>query len=248
MAHRVFVEQTSLANTRVEIGGEDHHHLTRSLRARIGDAVVVCDGKGTEADGVITAIDKRVALVETGAARMVAQSSIGYRMHAVVALIKGERMDYAVQKLVELGVTSIQPMVSARTVVTVGGERAQKKTQRLDSIARSAAQQCHTAWLPAVAAPLTFADALATAPNATRLLFDVAPTAASFESALPPKGCEDVAFLIGPEGGLTTAEVEQAKAGGWKAVSLGPLVLRAETAALAAAAVIGHLGRTRQLV
>jgi 16S rRNA (uracil1498-N3)-methyltransferase len=194
---------------------DDRHHLERVLRLRAGEEITVADGAGRwrlcrYADGV----EPVGEIVEDE--RSSPPITVG------VALTKGERLDWAVQKLTELGVDLIVPFAASRSVVRWDGNRAAHHVDRLRRITRQAAMQSRRTWLPEVGDLRTFADAAAI------------PGAAVAEPGGGPPSLALPVVLVGPEGGWAPAELANAL----PRVALGPLVLRSETAAVAAGALL----------
>ncbi|MDX1467394.1 MAG: 16S rRNA (uracil(1498)-N(3))-methyltransferase, partial [Halomonas sp.] len=151
-------------------------------------------------------------------------------VHLGQAISKGDRMDYAIQKAVELGVATITPLYTEHGDVRLKGERAAKKLAHWQAVAASACEQCGRATLPPVHAPMGLGEWLAARDEALRLVLHPG-TAGALEQAEAPAS---VAVLIGPEGGLAEAEVEAARTSGFAPLSLGPRVLRTETAPVVA--------------
>ena len=212
----VFVEDVD----RPVLSPADRHHLERVRRVRTGDPVVVSDGAGRWRDGTLAA---------AGIVEVTDDVHVDERpappITVAFALTKGERPELAVQKLTELGVDVIVPVTAARSVVRWDAQRADGNVERLRRVAREAAMQCRRSWLPEVSALGTFATVSAL-PDAA--LADVGGKAPSLDRAT---------VLVGPEGGWDDDE----RACGLPAVGLGQHVLRAETAAMAAAALLGGL-------
>ena len=211
------------------------HYIGRVLRHAAGDAVQLFDGSGQEFLGELVEVGKknvRVELRESFAG--LAESPL--RLHLGQGLSRGERMDWAIQKATELGAARITPIVSERCEVRLKDERADKRTAHWRQIAISACEQCGRSVLPQIDAPISLAEWLqATEADLKLVLHPVAEPLASH--ARPGS----LAFLIGPEGGLSDAEVEQARAAGFHAARLGPRVLRTETAGLALASAVSAL-------
>jgi 16S rRNA (uracil1498-N3)-methyltransferase len=193
------------------------------------------DGSGQEFLGELVEVGKknvRVELRESFAG--LAESPL--RLHLGQGLSRGERMDWAIQKATELGAARITPIVSERCEVRLKDERADKRTAHWRQIAISACEQCGRSVLPQIDAPVSLAEWLqATEADLKLVLHPVAEPLASH--ARPGS----LAFLIGPEGGLSDAEVEQARAAGFHAARLGPRVLRTETAPVVALSVAQQL-------
>lgn len=214
----------------VEVGGEDGHHLARVLRLRAGEAVTAADGFGVWRPYRIADVTGTagVHLQATGA---VEREPVPSRHLAVAfALTKGDKPDLVVQKLTELGVDRIVPVLGERSVSRPGPDRAGPAVERWRRIAREAARQCRRATLPVVEdlGPLA---ALAGHPGLV-----VAERGGLPVEALGVPPGDEVLVVIGPEGGLADPEVEALKP--WARLDLGPLILRAETAALASAALL----------
>ena len=211
------------------------HYIGRVLRHAAGDAVQLFDGSGQEFLGELVEVGKknvRVELRESFAG--LAESPL--RLHLGQGLSRGERMDWAIQKATELGAARITPIVSERCEVRLKDERAVKRTAHWRQIAISACEQCGRSVLPQIDAPISLAEWLqATEADLKLVLHPVAEPLASH--ARPGS----LAFLIGPEGGLSDAEVEQARAAGFHAARLGPRVLRTETAPVVALSVAQQL-------
>lgn len=229
---RVFVPPEQLTGERVELAGEAHRHLARVLRIAVGADVVIFDGRGAEIDGRVVAVDGRKVTLALGARRRLPPPPVLITLLQVVP--RGERMDLVVQKTTELGVARIVPVLAERSVALPPARRS----GRWQTIAEEAARQSGRAEVPEVSLPLPLAQALAIAASCgTRLLpweeERTLPLRRALGGAAPT-----VALLVGPEGGLALTEVEQARAAGFVTVSLGPRILRAETAAMVAVALV----------
>ncbi|MCP1607672.1 16S rRNA (uracil(1498)-N(3))-methyltransferase [Pseudomonas citronellolis] len=231
---RFFID-APLALGQHELPEAQAHYIGRVLRHAVGDAVQLFDGSGQEFLGELVEVSKksvRVELRESFAG--LAESPL--RLHLGQGLSRGERMDWAIQKATELGAARITPIVSERCEVRLKDERADKRTAHWRQIAISACEQCGRSVLPQIDAPVSLAEWLqATEADLKLVLHPVAEPLASH--ARPGS----LAFLIGPEGGLSEAEVEQAKAAGFHAARLGPRVLRTETAPVVALSVAQQL-------
>ena len=227
-----------------EVGGDlvlpegPARHLALVLRLKEGAALTLFDGAGLEADA---------ALVEVGRKRVVAriasvtpgrgESPLG--VHLGQAISKGDRMDYAIQKAVELGVAAITPLYTEHGDVRLKGERAAKKLAHWQAVAASACEQCGRATLPPVHAPMALADWLAARDEPLRLVLHPA-TEGLFEAGRQAPRPDTAALLIGPEGGLSPREVEQALAQDFAPLTLGPRILRTETAPVVALTLLQH--------
>nr|WP_314876809.1 16S rRNA (uracil(1498)-N(3))-methyltransferase [uncultured Pseudomonas sp.] len=211
------------------------HYIGRVLRMAAGDAVQLFDGSGREYLGQLLEVGKKSVRVSLDKA-LPGEADSSLHVHLGQGLSRGERMDWAIQKATELGVNQITPIVSERCEVRLKDERADKRLAHWRQVAISACEQCGRSTLPQINPPLTLAEWLkATEADLKLVLHPVAEPLTSHQR--PAR----LAFLIGPEGGLTDAEVEQAKAAGYHAARLGPRVLRTETAPVVALAVAQQL-------
>ena len=211
------------------------HYIGRVLRHAAGDAVQLFDGSGQEYLGELIDVGKKAVRVELRE-QLAGQAESPLRIHLGQGLSRGERMDWAIQKATELGVSEITPIVSERCEVRLKDERADKRLAHWRQVAISACEQCGRSVLPVIHAPITLAEWQAHVQAELKLVLH--PVAAPLESHARP---HNLAFLIGPEGGLSEAEVAQAKAAGFHAARLGPRVLRTETAPVVALAVAQQL-------
>lgn len=234
------------------LDGAAHRYLARVLRLGAGATVTLFDGAGLEAAATITRVDDAATRVELDVAAPGPATSCAPALELVllVGLLKGDKLELVIQKATELGATRIVPVEAVRAVVKLDAARATQRVTRWRTIAAEAAKQCGRADLPTVTPPLDLADALASAPEGPRLFVDEEHKGASLVAALTP-GARAVTVAIGPEGGWASEERRAAAGAGFRTVGLGPRTLRAETAALAAIAVVGShlgdLGRERNL-
>lgn len=209
------------------------HHAARVLRLQVGDEVVLFNGRGGEHNATIARIGKTDVTVVTGPnCERECESPLGITL--AQALSSGEKMDFTVQKAVELGVAEILPVTSSRSVVRLSGERAEKRVQHWQGVAISACEQCGRNRVPAIGEIVPLATWLGSADQpGLRIAFLPQAAATLHDLSRPESG---VTILAGPEGGFTEAEAAMAAACGFIAVRLGPRVLRTETSALAAIA------------
>lgn len=205
------------------------------LRLQPGDAITLFNGESTEEfDATVTRMGRSDVQVQVGAPHGTAREP-ARRVHLAVGMPANDRMDWLVEKATELGVASIQPLMTERSVLRLAGERAEKKVAHWQSVAISACEQCGGNRVPTVHPVLTLAQWLkalpAVAGDSQRLLLSLRDGSVALH-AKPP--AQEAVFLSGPEGGLGGAEEDLALTHGFAPVSLGPRILRAETAALAA--------------
>lgn len=210
-------------------------HACRALRMQTGDAAKLFNGDGHDYLCEIISIKKSEVVVKIKDIIEVGSES-PLKVTLVQAISSGDRMDFTIQKAVEMGVTHIQPIASQRSVVKLSGDRAEKRVEHWQNVVISACEQSGRAFVPQVAQPMTLSNWLGTNPAAlTRIT--LSPTATQTLHDLPkPQG--EICLLIGAEGGLTDDEISLAAVNGFTPVRLGPRVLRTETAALATLAAI----------
>ncbi len=229
---RIYTAQELHSNSLVDLEPEPSHHLIRVLRLGVGDGVTLFDGHGGEYPGEVAALDKKRVQVATGLHRQQeCESSLD--IHLGIAVSRSERMDWIVQKSTELGVVSLTPLLTEHTGVKLVGDRAEKKIQHWQHIAISACEQCGRNRLPLIN-PLQAVTAWLASTVAERK-FVLHHRADNTGTGKPPNS---IALLVGPEGGLSESEIETAAQAGYTALSLGPRVLRTETAPLAAIAIL----------
>jgi 16S rRNA (uracil1498-N3)-methyltransferase len=233
MRRRFFVDE--VRSGRAEISGDDARHLTRVLRVEAGQRYEISDNRNVYLAEIETARKEYVAFRTI---EKLGPPAPSVRLILCAALIKFDHFEWMIEKATELGVSEIVPVETIRS--ERGLERAaHKRVERWRRIALEASQQARRAFLPEVWEPEPLRDALARE-AAYRFALDENPAVRSLNFALPAtRDAQDtVAMLIGPEGGWTEEERTQFAAARWIPVSLGPLVLRAETAALAALAIV----------
>ncbi|MGA0838400.1 MAG: RsmE family RNA methyltransferase [Pseudomonadales bacterium] len=234
MTPRLFLTGGLAAGTIKPLLPEQAHYLLRVLRLSPGADIFCCDGAGALWRGTLVRIGTR-----SYGAELIHQDALtpppAQRLHLLQGLLKGAAMDTVLQKATELGATDIWLLESARSNVSLGAERVERKREHWLGVLESAAAQCQQLHLPALHGPLTLPDALNSVANTTLLLLD--PGAPTLPRELPDG---PVAILVGPEGGFAASERALALSRGARACGLGELVLRAETAPLAALAAIRH--------
>jgi 16S rRNA (uracil1498-N3)-methyltransferase len=227
MAERFYVN-CPLAVGSILLTGPEAHHLATVRRSRPGDVVCLFNGDGAEYPAVVSDVAKKqVALEVTG--RRITSRELGFRLEVAAALPKGDRGDFLIEKLTELGATHFVPLWTRRSVV-------HPRETRIDKLERAvieASKQCGRNVLMAVEPLTAWEDYLRRDALPPRRLL----AHPGGETVRPGTG--DVAVAVGPEGGFTNEEVEQATAAGWQVVGLGPRVLRVETAVLALAVLCG---------
>jgi 16S rRNA (uracil1498-N3)-methyltransferase len=235
---RIYFPGEIAAHGLCDLPPEQSHHVAHVLRLTAGDAVVAFDGRGNEYDAVIERLSKSSVTLSMGDAKAVDRES-SLQVTLVQGISSGERMDYTVQKAVELGVYAIQPVMTERSVVRLDSERAAKRVAHWRSIAIAACEQCGRNRVPEIHPVASFAAWLGT-PKADAIRLTLAPDA-SLRLVEMGRVAQPIILLVGPEGGLAPRERADAVVAGFVAARLGPRVLRTETAALAALAALQTL-------
>jgi len=230
-APRLFSSTPLVEGDEVALDPAAAQHAVAVLRLEVGAPVTLFDGNGGEHPARLVGASKRRATAIVGA-KIAVERELPFPVVVAQALAKGERMDLVVQKATELGASAIVPLATERSEVRLDGERAAKRLQHWQGVVRAACEQCGRNRLPTLSTPMPLDAFLSAAPlEAQRLV--LAPEGAELR-ALPRPTAAGVVLVVGPEGGLSEAEVGRAIAAGFAAASLGPRVLRTETAALAA--------------
>ena len=234
---RFFVPTRDIEEGQARLQGNEFRHLQRVLRLREGDRVTLFDDAGHEHAGVIHSLSPRVAAVRiTATSTPERESPIAITLYQ--GMPKGRKMDLVVEKATELGVRAVMPFTSA--FCAAAAPVAAGKRERWQRIALAATKQCGRTAVPTIGATLTFTDVISEgARHDLRLLFfegtGIAPLASMSEMEDAPT---TAAIVIGPEGGFSRDEVEMAERAGFRVVGLGPRILRTETAALVALAIV----------
>ena len=229
---------------RVSLPEHSAHHAREVLRLRSGAAVRVFDGAGREFEATLQVVTRAAVSAHVGGL-VAARPESPLRLVLALSPLKGDRMELVIQKATELGVAAIRPVVTARTDAVARPALKGSRQERWDKVASGAAEQCGRAVVPDVAPAITLAQFLAEpADGALRLLLDETPGQPPLSSLPRPGG--SVLALIGPAGGWERHEIDRLGGAGFQRVSLGPRILRAETAAIALVAALqllwGDLG------
>jgi len=232
---RIYSPSPLLVGQLAELSETAADHVSRVLRLRVGAAVTMFDGRGGEYAAELTAISRQRVLAEVQSHLPVERES-PVAVTLLQSLARGEKMDWIVQKATELGVASIAPIETQRCIVSLEGERADRRLEHWRAVAVSACEQCGRNRLPQVLAPRQLEQYLQE-PQGEQLQVLLSPTAPQPLAAVAA-GCTAAALLIGPEGGLTDLELEMATQRGFVPARLGPRILRTETAAVAAITVL----------
>lgn len=231
---RFYQDNCFIVDQTYSLSDDTAHYVHNVLRLPIDAPVVLFNGDGNEYSAYISETKKRSVTVMIDAKLSIdVQSPLS--LHLGQAVSKGDRMDFALQKATELGVTEITPIITERCNVKLSAERWSKKSSQWQKILQAACEQCGRNTLPTLHAPLTVSQWLATSTQETRIILD--PNSQQRLSHLNYSQ-HGFRLMIGPEGGLTEQEVYAAKQAGYQSIVTGPRVLRTETAALTIVAVL----------
>lgn len=234
---RFFFDTQPLKIGRLCISDQNLLHHFRVLRLQRGDHINLFDGNGRESQAVITELDRRTATVNIKSTKII-NRELPFHTCLVQGLCSSEKMDWLIEKTVELGVCKIQPIICTRSTAKIAEKKMLAKLEHWQKRIVSACEQSGRNVLPTIAQPVPFTKWLAkknfsTQPCAEKLLFVLSPnTTTSFKENVPKKQPNQVEILIGPEGGLTNEEADSAILHGYKPITIGPRILRTETAGI----------------
>jgi len=234
---RIFTDQSIAANKDVVLNPSASHHLLQVLRLRLGADLVLFNGDGYNYSAQLITAAKKQAQVKI-ISRSEPEQDSPVHIHLCISISKGERMDFAIQKSVELGVSEITPLFSQHGVVNLSSERVQKRQQHWRKVIISACEQSGRCKVPLLNDAIGLDHWLEMPHSGTRLILDPRSEIGVGSLNQPDDG---VTILVGPEGGLSDAEIIKAKDHGFIGISLGPRILRTETAPLAAIAAMQTL-------
>lgn len=242
--HRFYIPAERWNPERLVLDEEEAHHCLDVMRCREGDRVVVFNGAGCEAEAEIVATAKGSVTVKAKLFGTTPRPPVAITLGQ--AIPKARNMDWIVQKAAELGASRIVPLLSERTVVQLEGEDLDKKRQKWQRVAIEACKQCGQNWVPEVAVPAKVEAFARAAKDPLRLVAAIGPDSRPLKALLAAREEEGApraaaaTVMIGPEGDFTPAEVAAALTHGFLPLSLGPIILRSETAAIYALSVLGH--------
>jgi len=242
---RAYCQPATREPVEIILSPDESHHLVTVNRAHVGQTVVAFDGRGSEWIGTLARADKRAAVLKV---RFLQKAKpLPYEITLGQALPKGQSMDSIVRKATELGAAWIVPLESERTQVHLDGDRQDRKIEKWQTAALEAAKQCGNPWLPEIA-PVQRAGAFIESARGydLKLIASLHPGARSLRQVLTDfrttqqRAPRKVLWLIGPEGDFTPAEMSVSQSCGFEPITLGPLVLRCETAAVYALSVLSY--------
>lgn len=238
---RYFISPEQFGEDSVTLAGEDAHHIIRVMRSKPKDQFIVSDGKQREA--IVEIVSMGIDEVTATVVEILSLTGEPWVQVSVAqSLPKGDKMETVIQKCTEIGAVSFVPFLSERTIVQYDGKKEEKRLIRWNKIAKEAAEQAHRSMIPSVGAPLRWKQLLSSfaeyelvlicyeKENGQHLRQALAPFARKMEKDQTYR----MLVIVGPEGGLTEREVEEAEAAGAVSIGLGRRILRTETAAMAA--------------
>ncbi|REG81037.1 16S rRNA (uracil(1498)-N(3))-methyltransferase [Marinomonas pollencensis] len=228
---RIFVDIELAENSKVELPDSAFQHVCKVLRLKNAHPVRLFNGQGGQYHGELCDVEKRSACVQLSHYEAL-QNESPLKVTIGQTLSRGERMDYAIQKAVESGAYEIQPLFSTRCEVKLQDNRLEKRLQHWQQVAISAAEQSGRGIVPNIKPPMNLIDWVASCNDMLKLTLH--HHSAKPVSQYQQPSNNQIALLIGPEGGLTEQEVETARTHGFNAIALGPRVLRTETAPVVA--------------
>ena len=232
MVTRFFCDTPMRIGQTVKLPDEVAHHAVRVLRLRDGAPVVLFDGRGGEYRARLACAGREVSAAIEGHDPVERESPV--RLTLVQALPSGDKMDWIVEKAVELGVVAIVPVVAERSVVRLSGERAEKRVAHLRGVVRAACEQCGRNRMPVIDPIEPLGGWLARSAAIAGLRLVLSPAGTSSLDDLPAPA--EATLMVGPEGGWSESESRAIAGTGWSALAIGPRILRTETAGLAALA------------
>ena len=232
---RLYIGAKIDADSEMQLDSEQARYIGRVLRLRVGDALTVFNGEQGEFLATVLRIAKTAAVVAVGE-HVSTMTESAFKMHLVQGVSRGERMDFVVQKATELGVKRISPVLTEYGVVKFDEARAMKRRDHWRKVAQSACEQSGRIRPPLIDTPLPLKSWFGQKTADADIDLVLRPGAAAAMMAIAAPSTK-VCILVGPEGGFSDSEYEDAAAAGFTAVSLGPRILRTETASLAALAI-----------
>ena len=233
---RIFTEQNLLSGEHIELEESASHHLSKVLRMQTGRELILFNGAGGEFAATIHEVSKKYVTVSIGEHAIDNRES-PLELDLAIGISRGERFEWVLQKATELGVTKITPLITERTEVKTGGDRQEKMQDRWQQILISACEQSQRNLLPKLSTPIQISDWLPNVNSDLRFVLHHRDSKTLPAEQKP----QSVTLLIGPEGGLSESEIELALAKNFNALTLGPRVLRTETAPVAAISLVQYL-------
>jgi 16S rRNA (uracil1498-N3)-methyltransferase len=241
MLRRFFLKNKSVIDQASSMGGSDAKHIRTALRMKPGDRLVVFDGQGNDFEAEIEAItSNEIKIVPLKKVQMNTDSPV--QISIAQAMLKGKKMDLLARQITELGITRWIPFISERTVPMLKSDKQNKRLQRWQTIMIESLKQCRRSKLPQIDPVVSFEQALAAGSSEDFKLIFWEEESQSLRDVLKtaPKACKNVFAVLGPEGGFSEAEVNTAKSLNYHSASLGPRILKAETATVTVCSVLQY--------
>ena len=242
---RFYIDPESWDESNLRLEGDEFHHCVNVLRLQSGDPVVIFDGLGMEIQTSIKDISKKVAYLDLNNQERIISPTRKTKIALAQAIPKGKNMDLIIEKGTELGVNHIYPFISERTIIRLNQSDSIKKQEKWQRVAIEACKQSGQNWLPKVEQPqklLSMIDSLIHEFDLV-LIASLQPAAKHLKQILlnrTTKHPESILILIGPEGDFTLSEIAKAIGAGAESMTLGPITLRTETAAIYSLSIVAH--------
>ena len=237
---RFFIPPASVDGKKISISGKEAHHILDVMRLKVSDKVVTFDGTGKEYSGVIRDISRNSLTVEITETRTPAGKET-WKITLIQAMPKKDKMDYIVEKSTELGVHSIVPVITRRTIPDWDEPKKRSQAERWRKIAKEAAKQCGRLDIPAVSAISEFTDAISGFADFDKQLIAIlSEETITIKEAMAGFKSGRIVIAIGPEGDFTADEARAAEGSGFRAISLGPRVLKSDTAGLVLLSILNY--------
>lgn len=233
---RIYTPQPLHEALTIQLEEGPSHHLAKVLRMQEGRELLLFNGDGAVYSALITQVGKKAVTVTLREKQNIDRESL-LDIELAIGISRGERFDWVLQKATELGVTRIVPLITERTEVKISGDRLDKIRDRWQQILISSCEQCQRNRLPQLSDPVALPNWLEAVTSDVRFVLHHRDTQSLPQAARPAS----VSLLIGPEGGLSDGEIVLAKQAGFDALTLGPRVLRTETAPIAAITLVQYL-------
>jgi 16S rRNA (uracil1498-N3)-methyltransferase len=237
---RIFTELSLCCDSTAVLDGSAARHLSSALRMKVGQEITLFNGQGGEYAAELTEVGKNQVAAKVVEYRDIDRES-ALKLHLVIGVSRGERMDLIVQKATELGVAEITPLFTERTEVKLSGERLAKKVRHWQQVAISACEQCQRNLVPTINDPITLDQWLQQSDKTDDGTLKLVLHHRTEKRLSEHQAVKDICLLVGPEGGLVEREIEAAIESGFQPLALGPRVLRTETAPLAAISIMQSL-------
>lgn len=237
---KFLIPDENIDEEKAVISGQDARHIFRVLRLKTGNLIHLTDGKGMDYEGKILALGpERVEIYLTSRNPSTTESNLN--LTVCCGMLKDKKMDLVIKYLTQLGINEWIPFFCERAIPTPDSKRLQKRVQRWETIARESIKQCRRSCLVSIQAPRSLQEILDLSVDFHQKIAFWEKSSHALASLSPASVNSRTILLIGPEGGFTDQEINQAESKGFTAYSLGPRILRAETAAISATTLIQHI-------